>query len=41
MCGYDIMGSIGVEVTKEWLEQPDPDGELCKCCKKKAYKKLY
>lgn len=41
LCGRDIMGSFGVEINKEWLDQPDPDGEVCKQCKKKAYKKLY
>lgn len=32
--------SMPLRVDEEWINQPDPDGELCKKCKKIALTKL-
>jgi hypothetical protein len=42
LCGKNknLFRSVGGEINKEWINQPDPDGELCKDCKKKALKLL-
>lgn len=40
-CGLgEKLFSIPQGVDKEWIEQPDPDGELCSRCKKSALKML-
>lgn len=36
LCGYSNLYYPSLQVTKEWLEQPDPDNELCQKCKKSA-----
>lgn len=40
LCGYYNFYNIADEVGLEWITQPDPDGELCKKCKKIALKSL-
>jgi hypothetical protein len=39
LCGYS--GMFGVtEIDEQWINQPDPDKELCSRCKKSALKRL-
>lgn len=40
LCGGIRMGIPTREVDANWLSQPDPDGELCKTCKRIAEKKI-
>jgi hypothetical protein len=40
LCGKNkhLFFSFGDEINEWWINQPDPDGELCKVCKKKSLK---
>ena len=40
LCGKKInrLFDVGGEVDEQWINQPDPDGELCKSCKRKSLK---
>lgn len=40
LCGCKIMGLPTQKVTRNWLNQPDYYGEVCKTCKKIANNKL-
>jgi len=41
LCGRDYFGSCtGVPATLKWVTQPDPDGCICRACKRKALKLL-
>ena len=39
LCGYTDMFGV-TEIDEEWINQPDPDKELCSKCKKAALKRL-
>ena len=41
LCGHDYNGSCtGVDATLKWVEQPDPDEQICKACKRRAIELL-
>lgn len=40
LCGCKIMGMPTLKVTRDWLDQPDYYGEMCKTCRKIANNKL-
>lgn len=40
LCGYFGAYSVTTEINKEWLEQPDPDNEVCLKCRRKAERLL-
>jgi hypothetical protein len=40
LCGYSNLFTVGCEVDLKWINQPDPDNNLCERCKKMAMKIL-
>jgi len=40
LCGYGNLHSLPLPINLDWIQQPDPDNNLCKKCKKAAVKAL-